>query len=471
MSTPISAELLVEVGAVIRGRLGLHYPIERVRELEGAMHHVAAALHCDGAEECARRIVDQPLSSDELKALAQALTVGETSFYRDPSVFRALEREIFPSLIEARRQNEKRLRVWSAGCCTGEEPYTVAMILTRLIPDLADWNITILATDVNAEFLLRAQRGVYGKWSFRRTPAWMSRQFFEPQAEGKFELKSAIRQMVTFDYLNLAESLYPSVFNNTNAMDVVLCRNVLIYFDQPAVERVVGRLRSSLLPGGWLALGRSERVPEKVEGFEPVSILDDYWYRRGPIDAVGAPNQSPPKPPPPAIVRAMPFPVELQALFDRGDYGAVVRDLRRYLNQGRPSRADRGRAMRMMAKACANLGQLEEAQSWCEEAISEHRLDAPLHYLLASVLLERDCPSEAESSLERALVADDRYVLARFALGNLHRRQYGGARARTHYERTLALLHHYHPEETLPDSEGLTAGELSEIAELALAQC
>lgn len=476
MTTRLPDDLLLQVGQIVRERLGLHFPIERARDLEAALGVVAPSLGCVDAESCAHQIVGQPLEEEDLKVLAQALTVGETSFCRDGDVFQSLEHDILPTIVEERRATDRRIRIWSAGCCTGEEPYTIAMILRRLLPDIESWNVTLLATDVNADFLARAERGVYGRWSFRRTPQWMSHRYFSARSDGKYSIDPVIREMVRFEYLNLAEGTYPSVFNNTNAMDVVLCRNVLIYFDQPTVQRVVEQLGASLLPGGWLALGRSERVPEEVVRFDPVTLRGEFWYRRTPAALADEPIQ-------PAALEALngaaeadarqptPFPVNLEQRFEVGDYARVARDLTAYLKDANPSRADRRRAMRILAQACANLGRLAEAQSWCEEALSEDNLDPRLHYLMASVLLERDCAGEAEVSLQRALFADDRFVLAHFALGNLTRRAHDPGRAREHYQRTVSLLRHYRPEEILPDSEGLTAGRLSEIAEQALSQC
>ncbi len=470
MSSSIAPRLLADVGGVIRERLGLHFPPERSRDLEAALHVVADTFGCEDAETCARKISGEPLDTEDLKTLAQALTVGETNFYRDPEVFKVLERDILPPLIDARRDGDRRIRVWSAGCCTGEEPYTIAMILARALPDIDDWNVTLLATDVNPDFLAKAERGIYGKWSFRRTPQWMWRRHFTALEKGRFEIDARIRSMVTFEHLNLAEDVYPSVFNNTNAMDIVFCRNVLIYFDQPTVERVVARLRSSLLADGWLALGRSERVPESIGELEAVTLRDDVWYRR--IDGVVAGEESGEAAGDPAgAASAAPFPSDLQGLFDRGEYSTVAREVPHYLETGNLSRSDRRRAMRIQAQACANLGRLDEAQGWCEEALSEDRLDPRLHYLLASVLLERNRATEAEESFQRALFADDRFVLAHFALGNLNRRQRAPERARQHYQRTLALLRHYRPDEILPDSEGMTAGRLSQITEQALSQC
>lgn len=473
MNESVPQSLMQEVGAVIRDRLGLDFPPGRSRELETALNVVAGAFACADAEQCARRIVTRSLDADELKTLAQALTVGETNFFRDPEVFQALERDILPPLIEQRRGADRRLRIWSAGCCTGEEAYTIAIILRRLLPDYEDWNLTLLATDLNPHFLARAGAGVYGKWSFRRATPWALRRHVAATAGGKYEVDESIRDMVAFDYLNLAEGRYPSVFNNTNAMDIVFCRNVLIYFDPSTVERVIEHLRSCLLPGGWLALGRSERVPDVVERLRPVVVRGDVWYRRDDSATAQAavPAAAGAAPPVVRVARATPFPASLQRRFDDGDYAAVAAAVTDYLHGPPPCSTDRRRAMRMLAQAHANLGELDAAQTWCEEAISEDKLDPRLHYLMASVLLERNRAAEAEECLRRALVADDRFVLAHFALGNLTRRHRESDDARGHFERTLSLLRHFRSDEIIPDSEGLTAGRLSEIAEHALLQC
>jgi len=276
--------------------------------------------------------------------------------------------------------------------------------------------------------------------------------------------------MVTFRYLNLADASYPSVLGNTNAMDVIFCRNVLMYFDAPLVAAVARRLQASLVEDGWLAVGRSEALPGEC-GLASQSLRGETWYRK---EAAKRPAAVPAASRETSIdvaTAVRPFPAAAEQLFARGEYGAVSGVLSEYLTRGGGERGDRRRALRMLAHASANLGRLEEAQSWCEQAIAEDKLDARLHYLLASILLERDRASEAEQSLRRALVADENFVLAHFTLGNLVRRRAGRQTARDHYERALALLRRYRPDDLLPESDGMTARHLSEIATLALGQC
>ena len=473
--TRLDEDLLVAVSDAIRDRLGLSFRPERWRQLEAGLQMAAPSLGFGDAGECARWVASRPVDESQLKLLAQCLTVGETYFCRDTGVFHVLEHDILPPLVAARRDGERQLRIWSAACCTGEEAYTIAMILRRVIPDLERWNLTLLATDVNSHFLAKAAAGTYGEWSFRRTPQWMRRRHFRLREDGRWEIDADLRAAVTFGYLNLADATYPSVLSNTNAMDIIFCRNVLMYFDAPLVETVAQRLQASLVDGGWLAVGRSEALPVADGGLNPRSLDGETWYRkesarkRRVANTAAASSSAPATLAQPGAIPS--FPVEAERLFALGDYADVCIVLRAFLDGGSTGRLERRRAMRMLAHACANLGRLAEAQRWCEDAIGEDRLDARLHYLLASILLERGRANEAEQSLRRALVVDESFVLAHFTLGNLARRRAGRRTARDHYERTLALLRRYRPDDLLPESDGMTARNLSEIATLALAQC
>ncbi len=162
-------------------------------------------------------------------------------------MFEALEDRILPELIRSRSVGNRRLRIWSAGCATGEEPYSIAIALRRALPVPEDWRITILATDINPHILRKASAGVYGEWSFRNAPPWLKGTWFRPKKDGKLEILPEIRKMVSFAYLNLAEDIFPSPVNNTNAMDLIFCRNVLMYFAAERAQEIGESLRGCLL--------------------------------------------------------------------------------------------------------------------------------------------------------------------------------------------------------------------------------
>ena len=183
----------------------------------------------------------------QIEILANHLTVGETYFFRDKELFKTLEKPVLSKLIQSRHRSGRHLRVWSAGCSTGEEPYSVAILLSKMIPDLRDWNITILATDISPLALQKAAGAVYGHWSFRDVQPEIQNGFFNQREDGHFELLPRIREMVTFSYLNLVEDTYPSLFNNTNAMDIIFCRNVLMYFVPELAGKVARNFHRSLV--------------------------------------------------------------------------------------------------------------------------------------------------------------------------------------------------------------------------------
>ena len=259
----ISPAALRQAQALVASRLGLHFSSTRMADMERGLAHALRDSAYASLEPYLAWLAEVPDEDPELRRLAAQLTIGETHFFRDGPAFEALERHVLASLIATRRgEGVPRLRLWSAACATGEEPYSLAIQLDRLLGDRAGWSVTILATDINTEALEVAKRGLYRDWSFRGTPAWVRERYFHRQRDQTFELDPRIRGMVTFAPLNLAADGYPSIVTNTGAMDLVFCRNVLMYFTADAQRAAVARLQRSLVMGGWLLVGPAEASVE-----------------------------------------------------------------------------------------------------------------------------------------------------------------------------------------------------------------
>lgn len=453
-------------------RTGLHFPRERWEDLGRGIAAAAREFHLPDAESCVRWLLSAPVTRDLIEVLAKHLTVGETYFFRERRGFEVLQEHVFPELL-SRRQSQRRLRIWSAGCCTGEEPYSVAMLLDRLIPDLRRWDVTILATDINPRFLRQAAQGVYSEWSFRDTPAWVRERYFHKRRDGRYEIHPRIRRMVTFSHLNLAADVYPSFLNSTDAMDVIFCRNVLMYFAAERVKAVVQNFYRSLIDEGWLIVGPAETSHTVFAAFTGVEFPGAILYRKviGAVSraaAVGDPtpvfvgeaevlSPSAPAAPPMPVVED----VTLTAGPDEAPpepHGPVVEP------QGAlPPKPDDHEEPSLMARACANRGSLDEAIVWCEKAIAADKLNPAHHYLLAVIQQERGQNDTATRSLLQALYLDPDFVLAHFALGNLHRSQGRRREAERHFRNALSLLRRRPQDQALPESEGLTAGRLGEI--------
>ncbi len=479
----------------IAAEMGLNFPKERWRDFERGIISAAGEFGFQDAESCAAWLMSSRLSRTQVEILASHLTVGETYFFREEKTFEALETQILPELIRSRRDTDRRLRLWSAGCATGEEPYSLAILLHRMLGDLPGWNVTILASDINPRFLHQASKAVYSQWSFRECPAWIKDSCFERTPDGRFELRPPIRKMVTLSYLNLAEDAYPSLVNNTNAMDVILCRNVLMYFTPSAAQEVIEKFYRALTDGGWLVVSPSETSHVLYSRYDAVSLAGAILYRKAAPHAPAPEGFLSPAVEEPTPIFQSAFdpgiksdPSEMRlpetsgippagfaeqaeaesrpaadrralALYERGRYAEAEKELRTVLNES----LDDAKAWALLARVYANQGKLREALECCGKAIAAEKVNAGSHYLRATILLEQGLLQEAGASLQRALYADQDYVLAHFLLGNLARRQGKVRNARRHFENALSLLKGCDRNQVLPESDGMTAGRLAEI--------
>jgi len=452
---PLAEALLAAVSEFVAQRIGLHFPPERWRDMERGLEAAAREFGLADAETCARALLASPLTHAQLEVLASHLTVGETYFFREKNSFAALEEHIFPELLRARRGAERRLRIWCAGCCTGEEPYSVAMLLDRLMPDAEAWNLSILGTDINPRFLKKAAEGVYGEWSFRDTPGWVRERYFTRRRDGRYELQPRIRKRVMFSHLNLADDAYPSLVSNTNAMDVILCRNVLMYFTAEQARQAAANLRRALMSGGWLIVSPTETSNALFAPLSPVQFPGALLYRNAGGAALGPAAFEEPAPLAPQVPFA-PEPITPSAEH-RGEAAAV---------EPSPSSArtpdDPGEHARA-ARHCAGAGRLGEALEWCAKAIAADRLDPAHYYLLAAIQQEQGQLDTAAQSLARALYLDADFALAHFALGNLRLSQGRRRDAERHFANALAVLRARAQDEILPEADGLTVGRLAEI--------
>jgi chemotaxis protein methyltransferase CheR len=475
----LSDTLLSQLSAFVAAQMGLHFPRARWRDLERGIGAAAREFGFHDAASCTQWLVSSPLTQSQIATLASHLTVGETYFFREPKTFARLEARILPELLHCQRGSEQRLRIWSAGCCTGEEPYSVAILLRQMIPDLQDWHIMILATDIHPRFLQKAAEGVYNEWSFRDIPRWIKERYFTSTKGGGWAILPHIKQMVMFSSLNLAEDTYPSLLNNTNAMDIIFCRNVLMYFSPEKAKEVIHKLYRSLVPGGWLLVSPSETSHMLFAQFETVNFPDVILYKKPQIGApetgrVGEWELSLPGAPLGGIAdasfpaaeeqpkieasRATPYPGAAK-LYEQGHAAEAAEPLGAWRSQ---ISAD-AQALAQLARVYANQGQLAVALAWCEKAVAADKLNPGYHYLLATILQERGQIAEAMQSLKRALYLDQHFVLAHLALGTLTQRQGLLKESHKHFANALALLSAYGQDEILPESEGMTAGRLREI--------
>ncbi len=212
----------------------------------------------------------------ELTDIMDVITTNETYFFREAFQLKAFSDEIIPELIKSKAaQGNRSLRIWSAGCSTGEEPYTIAMLLSTM-PELSGWKTEIIGTDISQKVLLQARRAIYGKSSFRAIEENDLQRFFHQQDDG-YKVNDSIRELVTIHHLNLFDTHRLTMLGK---VDLIFCRNVIIYFDQASKKRVIESFHSALYDGGFLLLGHSESLMNITTQFTLRHFKNDMIYQK-----------------------------------------------------------------------------------------------------------------------------------------------------------------------------------------------
>ncbi|HOX28284.1 MAG TPA: protein-glutamate O-methyltransferase CheR [bacterium] len=222
------------------------------------------------------RLICSPDDRAEISTLINQVTTNETYFYRSESQIDSFKNIILPKLMEKKvAANDRRIRIWSAGCSSGEEPYTLAICILETIPFHSIWNIEIYATDISTEVLNKASEGRYSRRAIEKLPKeYLAKYFVE--RDGFHIINNTVKKMVEFDYANLIDAYYESDF------DIIFCRNVLIYFKDETKKDIINKFWGSLVDDGYLFLGPTEMIRGLVEGFKMVTLKDSVVFQKQP---------------------------------------------------------------------------------------------------------------------------------------------------------------------------------------------
>ncbi|KAB2879585.1 hypothetical protein F9K33_08565 [bacterium] len=273
--TEFSEEYFIKFRDLIRTKSGIFFADRKRSDLKAG---VLKAFHYSGMKNLSEYfdlLSVEKSNSPAFKMLVSFLTIGETYFFRH---FDVIEREVLPNLIKS-HQHDKTLRIWSAGCSTGEEPFTAAMVLNHLLPDIREWNISIIGTDININSLQYAKDAVYRPWSLRSISDFYKNNFFTKK-DGLYYLDDRVRSLVNFDYLNLVDDAYPLSENFTKDLDLIFCRNVTIYFEMETTIKAVHKFYECLKEKGYLAVGHAEPSSLIYDNYVSEIYPDAVIYRR-----------------------------------------------------------------------------------------------------------------------------------------------------------------------------------------------
>jgi len=401
------------------------------------------------------------LVETELRHLLNLVTVTETCFFRDSAQFGLFREHIVPTLMAARAANghgSRKFRIWSAGCSTGEEAYSIAMTLDAMgiYRSQPDWLIEIVGTDLNTEALDRARRAVYTERAVRHVQGPLLDEYFVRDGR-TFVLKDSIKARVTFEFGNLTRTPMPS----TGPQDVVFCKNVAIYFRAEATRKLIEGLRDTLTPGGYLLMGHAESLWHMSDLFSLVEHDRTFCYSKT-TPATRESDLSYVSRKPPLCRKAAAVP-DLSAQYDSclaafrgGDWDAAESALGA-LVASCPTFAP---ALLLLGGLYAHRGRFDDAMQQAQAVLRVSDLEPRAHLLVGMIAERRRRPDAALQSLRRALYLDDSLALGHFWLGNLYRERGDVARARQEYENVVRDWERHTLQLTEEFASDLTAEQL-----------
>lgn len=463
----------------------------------------------------------------EWRELLALLTTTESYFFRDQGQFALLREVLLPNLIRSKQtllsrsgqhSSKPTLRCWSAGCSTGEEAYSLAILLYEIIPNWEDWQVVIIGTDINQATLTTAQRGIYSDWSFRHTESNLRHKYFRLR-NGEWEIRPEIRRLVTFYYGNLVQDPFPNAHLGLYDFDLILCRNVFIYFDAEAIQRVLQKFYASLLPNGYLITGHTELYGQTLPPFRVCSFPQSILYQRSPDQDLPVHRPAPtpaastpptPTPPIPAAgslpllpLTTMPLPTphphhpplspppaspppgftpnpelaqtahehlpsvstpELATIVEMLEQGAYTQAIAaaQTLIQQQPQCLP---AFCLMAEAYASLGAYAQAEAACKQALELNAWVLRPYYLLAQIAEATGDFEGAKVFLKRIIYLEPDAIHAYVELGNLYDREGNWARANKMWLSALEMLKKLTPDTPIEAVPTLTVTELQQYLE------
>lgn len=400
----------------------------------------------------------------EWETLMIRLTCGESHFFRDKGQLQLLQDRIIPELIE-RNAHKRSLRVWSAGCSTGEEPYTLAILIHELLQQRQGWRLTLVGSDINEKSIRDAQKAIYRDWSFRGTGDEKIRTYFQSHRSG-WQLDQKIRQMVTFIQVDLMNDPFPDLTSSLFAMDLIICRNVFIYYGQDAINTMMRKFAATLADGGYLLTGHAEVASPEKSGLKLRSFAESTIFQRQsykpeqevvvkgdsfrslPATTVAVKPAASVRPAVarsslvsrshhhPPVARAASQHVslpELEKRLLRGEYRQVSSLLKTYLDLD-PANL---RANLMMARCMANMGDQSGAEALCRRLVRQSPLCADAYYILAQLAQECNHADQARELLQKVIYLAPEFIAAHMDLAGIY--QFAGESERAAREWAVAL--------------------------------
>jgi chemotaxis protein methyltransferase CheR len=441
------AARLDELKRLLVQTTGLRIPSTADNRFVAMLTERAARKHYATLDEYSTFLEEHP-AAEEWEAIARVFSSGETFFFRDHGQFDLLRLRLLPELI-ARHRKDKTLRLWSAGCASGEEAYSLAMLVDMLLPEHDDWNIAIFGSDIDSLAVTKAQSGHYGDWSFRMVPATLKQRYFQ-QRNNEWILDERIRRMVRFRISNLITDTYTALGSELRDMDLILCRNVFIYFDPSAVSAVARKLTGALVEGGYLLTAHTELIGHPLPELTSRLFAEGMVHQRHNIYTADTPVSTA------AAIAAAPIGAPTPPPLVTGDQSRPEA-VHRLLEIEPPSTA----TLYALAREHADRGEYQLADQICREALTADPFFGAAYFLLAQLAQLKGDSVRAKECLNKAIYLDHHCVAAYLELAALYERSADIPRAQCLRHAALDILRGMPAEQAIEQYE-TTAGELAQ---------
>lgn len=446
----LSKDTFQQFRSFLTEQSGLTIPSDQSRSFEEKLATRVEKCRSESYENYLHLMKFHPEGRLELRALLDLVTISETYFFRNEPQFEVFRDYVIPKWVEKKtgKSGLRTLKIWSAGCSTGEEPYTLAMILKESLPCFDQQDLSIVATDINRQALKAAGVGVYGSRSVQHVPEHLMGRFFSGKGQ-KYWLEGEIKQMVRFESHNLATDPYtlPGLLD----VDCIFCRNVTIYFDPKTLKRVIAQFTDCLAPDGYLFIGHAETLWGISNDFEAIEFPQTFLYQKR---AEPSPKASRFHIPLPSVVSQTPDRSRRTRLADAPAW--------------RAHDAQANDALLQQATDLANRGDYQKALDQLRGLVKEDNLWTSAHYLMGVLLTKLEKYEEAIGAFRHVLYIDEKLAIGYYHLGNLYRFLGQDAQAKKEYTHCLKLLKMTDDSKPVPLSEGLTVGVMTYATERAL---
>jgi chemotaxis protein methyltransferase CheR len=443
--------LYLSLKAYVIQTTGLNYYSDKDDDL---VRRICRRLSSLGLHDCASylEVLRDPVRGrSELDELIAEITIGETYFFRHQEHFDALRDIVLPELL-IRNQHKRSLRIWCAGCADGPEVYSLAILLQReMSHKLADWDVSILGTDINQRSLARAREGRFEEWALRATSDDLRQECFIKEGIS-WRIAPKYRRWTSFRYHNLVEDPAPSPVNNITAFDLIVCRNVTIYFGPEMTRQMIQRFHECLVEDAWLLVGPTEPNMTFFTSFCAVNAPGVTLYQKKVVACTPAAA-------PIAIKPTAAPPLRMQSAKASG-----------FLPQKTASLRSVESVEHTLAEARfhADRGEWANAVECCEALLRKDSLNSQVHFYYALILEQMGRRAEVEPALRKAIYLDRQSALPHYYLGLFLQSRGDPRQAARSFENAIELLELLPEADILADADGITVAEMKKLVKMHL---